>query len=239
MTKRQRQKELSQPDRFHLIIDRLHESLVQHRSEILFAFVALLVLIGLGVGVVAWMDSRERRALDMLEAIELDYNAYFEAGNDEEREVDVTHLITRLDELAQQRGSTKAGGLAFFYLGELYYQEERYEDAVAAYQGYLNKLPKKSPYRAWVLTNIGYSYEALSDFAAAAESFLAVAQMAGNPLQDDAYLNTARVLEKQNKVGEARQYYQRLIDEFPDSPQAPLARTKLALLASKEAAATP
>ena len=117
--------------------------------------------------------------------------------------------LDALSDLAERSAGTPAGNWAQLYLGD-----QRLEEGIE--QLYVNKS------------------EARDQLKKAEESYLAVREKSSEPLlKQRATLGLARVYESLVELDKARQEYQRLVDQWPDSVYAATAKQRLEDLSEK------
>ena len=238
-SKRTTKKELGQPDAFQTGIDRLWERITKYQSELKIAAVIIVVLIAAGFAMNISSASKEKAAQSLIEKLAGDYQevvavdsaSLAATAKDESGKAEKSQKVEAgLKEIIEKHGSTKAAHLANFYLGELYFSQKKFTDAQPYFKAYEKKLSARSPFRALVLSNLGYTFEAQNKFAEAAEYFVQSAAIKDNPSRDRDLFNAARLFEQVQKNDQASKYYQTIIDEFPDSSLVLLAKNKIAKL---------
>ncbi|MBI2383512.1 MAG: tol-pal system protein YbgF [Gammaproteobacteria bacterium] len=103
----------------------------------------------------------------------------------------------------------------------------RYDDAIIGFRGMLERWPSgRYADNAWYW--LGESYYVKKDFAAAQSSFHTLLEnFANSPKRPDAMLKLGMTQYELKQVDQARQTLQKLIDEFPKSNAAALARSRL------------
>lgn len=226
-------KELKNPDWFHRVIDDLAHKIANHRSGMIIGIVAIGVLIIAALFYAQHLSSVDEKALVQLEAIEEEYyKAVDVKAADPKSAETLDGIATKLKSLVEKESGTYAAATASFYLGEIAYQQGKYAEAISAYEIYARRLPNNGPLTSMVLSNIGYAYEAQNKSAEAAQAFLKAAQSTGAPMRDQLFVNAARNFEKAGKALEARTYYQKVMEDFPESTLQNLVKSKLAQLAS-------
>ncbi|MGD9632067.1 MAG: tetratricopeptide repeat protein [Pirellulales bacterium] len=126
---------------------------------------------------------------------------------------------------------------AFFYRAEALYARGRTDEAAAAYRALLDKMPQH-PQRAEAFYGLAVAEQALGNFAASIEACSQFEHSFRNhSLHPDirqrhaaALLSLAEVQRQAGKQNDARQTAQQLLDEFPESADAPPACVVLAQL---------
>lgn len=231
-------KALKSPDWFRSKFADLVQQMVDHKHGALIALGVVAAICAVALLGMHFMEKRQGAALAALAPVEADFKAYMEQlSPDPEKPsaapkapVNVPELEKRLQTVADQHSSADAGALARLYLAELYFRQGKFTEAVEGYRRYLDRLSSSAAYRGVVLSSIGYCLEALNKPKEAAESFLEAATLPNSVERDNAYLNAARLYEKAGDSKSARNYYQKLVDEFGDSQLLNVAKSRLAQL---------
>ncbi len=139
-------------------------------------------------------------------------------------------VLKSLAVLRERYASTEAAEHALLQIGDISYRLGRYRDALTAYQRYLEQYP-----RGWAILLAGLgkgeALEALGQFVEAAATFRSLAERyRGHSLIGEALMALGRSLESLKKQGEAKEVYQRILKEHPDTPWSRLAERRLAYL---------
>jgi TolA-binding protein len=132
-------------------------------------------------------------------------------------------------EIASRYGSTPAGQEAKIYLGNIYFQQRNYQEALKQYRECLKTRPKNPILLDAALSGIAACLEQQGDFAKAAEQYQAIADRLPKEefLSPAALLQAGRCFAEAGLMERARGAYQRLIDDYPASALLPEAKTAL------------
>ena len=181
-------------------------------------------LIGLAVAVVAllgiqiWHGQKTSKAAAAVQAL-------FQSRSPEE-----------LQQLAATDPNAPTAPMALASAAAEFYAQNRYDEALAAYQQFLSLHPDHM-LAPQAEIGVAASQEALDDFEAAAASYEAFAQKrADHPLRPQAVFGAARCLEQLGRFDEARALYEDFIAANPDSDQVPQAESGLLFLKKAERA---
>jgi tetratricopeptide (TPR) repeat protein len=226
-------KELKGDDWFHHFAQKISHRLVgQQRTLMTICGVVVIALVATLVAI-HFSAKKAQAALEALEAVETDYQKVMADTAKTVGSTEVTAVESKLKSLVAKQWGTDAAMLGSYYLGELYYHEGKFTEAIESYERYLSKLSRRSPLYSMVMSSIGYCYEELGKSNEAAEKFLQAATLENAASADHSYMNAARNYEKAGKAQEARSYYQKVVDEFSESTLQGLAKSKLSQIASK------
>ncbi len=128
-------------------------------------------------------------------------------------------------ELSQAR-STPGDFSTTYQNGLRYFSTRNYDQAISTFTSLRTAYPDHklaSNCIYWV----GESYFAKGNFSAAAEAFLQVLNYPQSYKLDDATLMLGRCYQRMGQLDKAKTYFQRLLDQFPDSEYVPKARAWL------------
>ena len=218
-TRKLTRKELRQPDRFQVATEQALEYYQSHKN-LVFAVVAALVL--LGVGIWGWQIFKERQniaaAQEFTTATEL-YQAekYREA-------------LTHFDKVQQYRWSIYAG-LAHLYQANSYINLGELDKALNSAQRAVTASRPNTLYRQLALMALANAAEQKNDCRRAIESYNEAHKIAAAQ-QSEALLGKARCLEKTGQAAAALTAYKEYVKDQPGS----ILSAKVAELESVKAA---
>jgi len=194
-----------------------------YSTEVLAVTIGLLVV---AVGLVFISQNRtksEREASLMLNSA----HGALLGGN-------VTQAQDGYREIASRHGSTAAGQEARIYLGNLNFQQRDYQEALKQYQECAKSKPRNPILLQAALSGVAACKEQQGDFAGAAEQYLAIADKLPKEdyLSSAALMDAGRCFTAAGQPEKARGAYQRVIDDFSNSPLLPDAKTALQMIPS-------
>jgi TolA-binding protein len=135
-----------------------------------------------------------------------------------------------LTELSRRYSSNPLGKRASYYLGEVYYNQQKYDDARRQYEKFATGVkndPILSP-AAWM--GIGNCFEALGTLDKAAEAYAAAFRKYPKwALADQAVLSAGRCYRQKGQMKEAEAIYSAYVKANPKAPNDVLNEVKLQL----------
>jgi hypothetical protein len=223
-------KELKKPDEFQVVAGKAMEFLVAHKTPVLAALVAVVV-VGLAAwGAAAWSNSREAKAgAALATALEVEQRPI--AGEGEpvpgvdafpSRAERAKAAISALEKLRADYPRTDAARTALAQIG---FAKLQSGDAAGA-QGALADFVKNAdghPLRAFALESLGYAYEMLGKLDEAKATFARLSE-AGEP--DRAAFQQARLALVEKKPDAVQQLSQ-VAKEYAKEPIAMEANMRL------------
>lgn len=242
MSDRLTRKEMKRQDTFQVAMGRGLEMVQTYRRQIILLAVVLVVLVLAVVGWYFYLGSVEDDAqVALAEAMKVQGAAIVEGAEappgDQPQQGAPTFPTAearqaRAKELFQKvvddYGSSEAADVARVYLGEMAANAGDTDKAIELWKGFLDEHPD-SVLAAEVRLNLYAVERSAGRGEEVATELQAMLQEEDAPLpQDVAVYELAVTLESLGRDEEAKQQYQRLIDEFSQSPYAQVARQKVA-----------
>jgi TolA-binding protein len=222
--KRLLRKDLKQPDEFISFTSRSLQYISEHRQLFFIAGAAILALV---VGSWAWhahqVNYRVRAAAQLAQATD----SYSAALVDKDT-VKLEKAETELQSFLSSYSKSRLFDLALFYLAHTQFHLGKYDSAIDAYTKLLGPDPSQPTIASLAHNGLALTLKAKGEYVKAANHFAQAAQLPGSFLREQALLNQARVLAAAGETEKAKQIYQQLVNQFPDSPMARLARQRLA-----------
>ena len=224
-------------DTFRTSIDRSVDFVTGHGRMLLMALAGVLVLVAAGFGVHYWMQQREARASQLLgQASKIAEAPVQQTGatpNDAENPSFATEKARQeaaeplFQQIRQKYPNTGAGAIAAVYLGRYQLEQGNTEAARKLWQQFLDDHPDHM-----LASSVRLSLLALDRQAGkgeqVAKELRAMLEKPEKTLPEDVLLfQLGQTLEDLGKTDEAKATYQRLGDEFPQSPYAQQAQSKV------------
>jgi tetratricopeptide (TPR) repeat protein len=192
----------------------------EHQNTVL-AGAAIIVVIVILAAVISTSRSRaQQTAARLLGEVEILYGQ----GRFEQ-------VIEQAQMLLDQYGGRQEAGRAIFYMAESNMRLERYEEAIVAYEIYIKEYHRDKTLTAASHTGIAACYEYLEDFSQAGQWYYQTTQkMPDYYGTQEALMNAGRCYTKAGQIDMAKESYQTLIDNYPESRFLSQAKMELAAL---------
>jgi tetratricopeptide (TPR) repeat protein len=212
-------KKLKEPDEFLSITEQAYLFIAQHAKKVIAAVIVICVVVMAVLGFRWWNNRQEAEANQKFNiAVEI-----YQQVNSRDREATPAEnkaVLQKFDEVAKTFSGTSSGNQALLFKGNISLRLGEYDEAIKAYQAFLDKGGKEKFYRLFALEGIGYAYEGKKDYQKAADTYQKLAGMGDKALSSDAYLGLGRCYEKLGKNKEALENYNAYLKEFPQSLMA-------------------
>lgn len=234
MAKRKRivRKELLKgPDEFVSFWARAIQFAVDNQRPISYVLGGLLVVV-LAFSAYRYFSAlSERKAYT---ALEQGLAHYMSQASGEESSSSEDAAKQKFAEVLDKYSSTRAAQLSLPLYADLIYQEGSYDKAIELYQEALDIFSNEDGLRKHILNGIAYAYEGKKDYKTAAQYFQKITESKGKFLKEDACFNLARMYEAAGDSNKAREAYNALVRDYPQSANFRMAREKVRRLTEQE-----
>jgi tetratricopeptide (TPR) repeat protein len=116
------------------------------------------------------------------------------------------------------------------YKGNIHFRLGEFDEAIKAYESYIEKAGKEKLYRAFAMEGLGYCYESKRDYEKAMHAFQKVIDLGEGFQLANAYLGLGRCSEKMGKTKEALENYRSFIKISQKSQMANIVLRKISSL---------
>jgi tetratricopeptide (TPR) repeat protein len=225
-------KELKEPDEFITFWARAVEFAQLHSLRIVIGVASVLVVLLLIWAGAAYSEKREAQAARLLAQAQALLQPT--SPEDQQRQDDPQAKGRGLEilvDLVENYERTKACGVARILLGQGYYEQEKYDEAIAVYDAFLKKKEPVPKLTAMAWEGLAYSHEAKQDYRQAVICYEKLSQMALSNVHPWAYMGMARCYEKLGKPEKAIDAYRALLADHANHSKAPEAKASIARIA--------
>ncbi len=141
----------------------------------------------------------------------------------------------RFLELTRRFPNQKLGIKAQFYLGHIYFNTQRYDEARRAFSNFYSKNKKDPVLSPSALFGIANSYEEVKEIKKAAEFYQKVAQdYKKSHFAPIALLSAGRCYKNLGDYKKARKLYERIVKDYPNDPAKEEAKAEISYLTTQE-----
>lgn len=216
--KRRITKHMMREDKLVTTTFKLTEFVQKNLNQILMVAGGILVV---ALAIIFFLSSASRRTK---EADQLLGKASFELriGNLQQAVMDLNSVTSRY-------GGTKAASQAIFILANAYFYSKNYDQAQQTFQRYIDKYKKDPLFLAAAYAGIAQCHLEKKEYSLAGEFFLKAFQSDPLGFLSPGYLlSGGNAFKNGNDLERAKQTYQKLIDQFPESAECNQAKRELA-----------
>jgi len=222
-------KKLKEPDEFISFTDHAFRFISRHYKRIITGVVILGVLLAAFFLFQKWEEKKEAEAyLPFSAALEL-----YQMLNSPYREgspTDYKSLMEKFDEVITKFPRTSSGKLSLLYKGNLHLKLEEFDEAIKAYETFLQKAGKEKFYRLLAMEGLGYAHEGKKEYEKAVEAYERMLEMGEGLQVANAYLSKGRCYEKLGKKKEALESYKTFLNLAPKAMMANLVSERISQL---------
>jgi tetratricopeptide (TPR) repeat protein len=199
-------KKLKEPDEFISFTEKAFLYVTHHYKEIAAGAAVLLVILLSVFLFQKWQEKREGEAHQKfsaaLQIYQMASSPYREGSPSEYKTV-----LERLDEVITKFPRTPSGKFSLLYKGNVHLHLGEFDEAIRAYEAFLQKAGKEKLYRVLATGGLGYGYEGKRDYEKALEAYQKIVDMGDHFQMASAYLSMGRCYERLNKNKEALESY--------------------------------
>jgi len=222
-------KKLKEPDEFISLTERAFLFVTHHSKSIAVGGGIVLVLLLSIFFFQKWEKRNEGNAYQMLNLVMETYqmvSSPYREGSPQEYK----NVLERYNEVITKYPGTSSGKLAILSKGNIHLRLGEFDEAIKAYEIYLEKAGKERLYRAFAMEGLGYSYEGKKDFEKARNAYQKVIESGESFQSANAYLGLGRCYEKLGKTKEALEHYRNFIKVSPQSQMTNIVLRKISTL---------
>ncbi len=203
-------KKLKEPDEFITLTERAYLFINRQYKSIVLGGTIVLILILSFYFFQRWEKKNEEDAQQIfnltLETYQMVSAPYREASIQ-----DYKNILDKLNEAITKFPRTSSGKLSMLYKGNIHLRLGEFEEAVKAYESFIQKGGKEKLYRSLAMEGLGYSFEGKKDYEKAVNAFQKVIDLGETFQLGNAYLGTGRCYEKLGKNKEAIENYKNFL----------------------------
>ena len=156
-------RKLREPDEFISLTEQAFLFVTHHYKKIAVGGIIILAVLFSIFLFKKWEERREGEAYQKfsaaLEIYQLTSSPYREGSPEEYK-----NAVEKFDEVISKFPRTSSGKLSLLYKGNVHLRLGEFEEAIKAYQAFLQKAGKEKLYRVFALEGLGYAFEGKRDY---------------------------------------------------------------------------
>ncbi len=215
---------LKEPDEFLTFSGRAALFIREHSRPFTYLGVAVAVGLLIYLGITTFTGYINRRGQST-------YNtAYYLLAENMESDMDPKDLKESAElfqKVIDKYGLAKVSRLAFPELAYLKMIEKNYDEAIALYSEFLDKVPDNTPYRSLAKLALAACYEAKGEFERAIEILRQIVHGADDLFVEQAMLSLARVYRLGGQDDKSKEILEAFVEKYKTSPFLPIAKAHL------------
>ena len=209
-TKKIIKKKLKKPDEFITFTEQTFLFITHHSKSIAVGGGILLFLVLSLLSFQKWQSGKEEKAYRMFNAAMETYqmvNASYRQGSPQE----FKNVSEKFDQVITKFPRTSCGKIAILYKGNIDLRLGEFEEAIEAYERFLQKAGKEKLYRSFAMEGLGYAHEGKREYEKAINAYQKVVDLGERFQSANAYLGLGRCYEKLGKTKEALENYKKFV----------------------------
>ena len=203
-------KKLKEPDEFITFAERAYLFLTHHSKSIAVGGIIVLILLLVIFFFQRWEKKNEENAYQMFN-LAGEANQIISAPYREESLQEYKNVLEKFNEVITKFPRTRSGKLSILFKGNIHLRLGEFEEAIKAYESFLQKGGKEKLYRSFAFEGLGYSYEGKKDYEKAINAFQKVVDMGEGFQLANTYLGLGQCYEKSGKSKEAIENYKNFL----------------------------
>ena len=233
MAKKLTRKELlKEPDEFISTSATIIEFIQTNPRTVAIGIAVVLLCVFTAAGVYGWRQYRQSKSHELYGKAYREYQAAVSSKtpvSDEQWD----KLFKQFDLLAEKYGSFVEGEAALLYSGHVLYAKKDFKGALERYKKMKSTRLVEQGLGSLVLYHMAMTCLAMNDYDQAMLFFDQLSKDTKSPYQRQALSSIADIYEALGKNKEAVQAYRQYLKMFPQAPDAPYVKARIADLASQ------
>lgn len=209
-----RKEMLKKPDEFISITTKAINFVKGHKRLFDYLGTAVLGAIIVYIGIYAYMRHVNNKGKEAFNTAF--YSALYNTGS-EDTPSDPEKTEELFNNVKEKYGMSKAAKLAIPELAYLKFEQKQYDEAIAMYEEYLDKVSEKGPYRSLASLALSACYEQKGEYEKAIAPLENIIQGPDDFIKEQAMLNMARIYRLDGKQDKEKDVLNQFKEKFPDS----------------------
>jgi len=212
-------KKLKQPDEFISITEKVFLFVKHHVKKIATGGIILFVVLLSVFLFQKWEEKKEKDAYEKLTAA-LELYQEMSSPYKEDSPSEYNSVLEKFNEVITKFPRTSSGRLSLLYKGNIHLRLGTFDEAIKAYQAFLQKAGREKLYRLFANEGLGYAYEGKEEYEKAVEAYERMLEMGEGLQVANAHLSKGRCYEKLGKKKEALESYKTFLNVAPKAIMA-------------------
>jgi len=222
-------KKLKEPDEFITLTERGYFFVTHHSKSIVIGGIIILILVLSVFFIQRWGEKNEQNAYQLFN-LAVETNQMISTPYREGSLQEYKGLLEKFNEVHTKFPKTNFGKLSVLYKGNIHLRLGEFEEAIKAYETFLQKTGKENFYRSLALEGLGFSYEGKREYEKAVNAFQKVIDLGETFQLGNAYWAIGRCYEKLGKNKEAVENYKLFLKVSQKSQMANIILKKISNL---------
>ena len=218
-------KELEGPDVFQSSIERLTDYFMENKARVYVIVTAIGLAIVIAIAIYFYWSNYQTSALGLYT------KAQDNLIRSPEKPQAAKDSIPIFKELIDKYPHSWSAKIAWYNLGNIYYNQSDIDNAIASYKSYISSTTADNAgIRFLALTSLGYCYENKKDYKSALSYFEQAQKSNNSGFEAIGYRNIARIYEQMNDKKKALENYSSALQKTTDPSMTLFLKRKIASL---------
>jgi tetratricopeptide (TPR) repeat protein len=218
-------KELKSPDVFQSTFERAGDYVSENKTRVAVIGIALFCAVLIAMGIYFYLNHYSTSALRLYAKAQ---ENIIKSGDNKET---VNENIKIFKELIDKYPRSWSGRMAYYHLGNIYYNNGELDQAINSYKKFVDKVrTDKTGVKFLALTSMGYSYEAKKDYKEALKYFEEAQSVYNTGFEMIGLRNIARAHEELNNKAKALEYYKKALEKTTEPAATIFIKRKISTL---------
>lgn len=209
-------KKLKQPDEFIGFTERTFHFFNKHMKKVALATLFFVVLF-LAIFLFRMWDQKKEDEANQKFAFALELYQRVSSPHQEGSPVEYQNALDGFEELVRKYPKTSSGRISLIYKGSIHLRRSEFDEAIKAYESFLQRGGKEKLFRLLALEGLGYALQGKKDYENALKAFQEIVKLGESYHWAGAHLNIAICYEKIGKKEEALENYRAFLKVSPNS----------------------
>jgi tetratricopeptide (TPR) repeat protein len=221
---RSRKRELAAPDEFLTFSGKLIKFFVENKTKIIASGATFLALILVLSGFRYYSVQTEKKAFALLDGAMGKYRKSMENKDPAKAYGEVKKDF---EAILEKYSGNRGGKIAKVEFADICFSAGEFDRAIEMYKQSLQHFEKYPYYRFLILNGLAYAYEQKKDYSNAIKYFEILKTEQDKEPNDDVLFNLSRLYAANNDHAKEKEYYKKIISDFPDSIYIDIAKEKV------------
>lgn len=218
-------KELKSPDAFQTTFEKMGDYVSENKARVMAVGTALACAVVIAVGIYFYWNYYSSSALKLYAKVQ---ENIMKSGDNKET---ANENIKIFKELIEKYPHSWSGRMAYYHLGNIYYNGGEIDKAINSYEKFVDKAGSdKTGVKFLALTSLGYSYEVKNDYKQALKYFEQAQSTYNIGFEMIGLRNIARTYEELNNKQKALEFYKKALEKTTEPAAIVFIKRKISTL---------
>jgi len=199
-------RKLKEPDEFISLTQRAFFFITHHLKLIATGGIIVLILLLAILVYLRWEKKNEAEAYQKF-SLAVEIYQMVSSPHRQGLTTNYKNALEKFDEVIAQFSRSPSGRFSILYKGNIHLQLNDFDEAIKAYQNFLQKTGGKKLFHQFAMEGLGYAYEGKKDYEKALHTYQKVLEIDTSFQPPNVYLDMGRCYEKLGKNKEATENY--------------------------------